>query len=85
MELKDFEHVRVGSGFPACVDVKRIGAHESYGVMAVAYTYQIGDDENYVQVRRSKDNRIAVLSLKFKMGLPEGWEDSEILWDSRKQ
>ncbi len=85
MEIRNFKSIRVGSGFPACFDVKVIDGHESYGVYAEAYTYKKPNEPGYFQLRKHNyDNLIALFAFKYNdMNLPKDWEDSIVLWDSR--
>ena len=82
MELKDFSQVRVGSGYPACVDVSKIQGHENDGVMAVTYVFE--HDEHRVELRRLK-YQIALFTFKYDdMELPGDWKNSELLWAYEK-
>jgi hypothetical protein len=87
MELKNFESVRVGSGFPAAFDVCRINGHESAGVFAVGHTYRTKDTTNFMQLRKhSKENMVALFSFKYEEVenyIPDYWNDSVVIWDSR--
>ena len=85
MELKDFDRVRVGSGFPASFDVAKIEEHESWGVFATAYTYRTGSDGGYLQLR-SQGCEVALFNFSHKdMQPPKGWRSSSVLWDSRNE
>ena len=89
MEIKDFQNVRVGSGWPAAFDIKPIGYHESYGVMAVANTYRLSNFKNshLIQLRiKKKTNEVALFAFSCDdMALHEGWEDSELVYTSHNE
>lgn len=87
MELKDFDRVRCGSGFPASLDIGKIGTHESYGVYAETFTYRSEGDTGYVQLRKHNDHStVAMFSFGSEgMDLSEFWENSTVLWDSRDE
>jgi hypothetical protein len=85
MTIKDFKAFRAGSGWPAVLDIKETGTHESCGVMAVAYTHRTEQkDTHVVQFRvNRKTNEVALIALLFDdMPLPAGWEDSELIYSS---
>ena len=88
MTIKDFKSIRVGSGWPALLDIKSTGMHESYGVMAIAYPCRTNEpkDTHVVQFRvNRKTNEVALITFLFDdMALPDGWEDSELIYDSSK-
>ena len=86
MLIKDFkEVVRVGSGWPASLDVFPICGHESQGVAAQAFTYRGPNDTGYIQFRKATAMpAVALLAFRYEdTQLPHGWKDSELLWDSR--
>jgi hypothetical protein len=88
MLIKDFESIRVGSGWPCCVDVSAIESHESYGVFAEAFTYRCDKEKNFVQFRKhNKHPTVAMFSFcddYQERKLPKFWKDSEVIWDSRR-
>ena len=85
MEINNFENVRVGSGFPACFDVKPISDHESCGVYASIFTYKPKGEQGYFQLREhDSDKLVALFAFRFdNTALPKTWLDSRIIWDSR--
>jgi len=83
--VSGFDNVRLGSSWPACVDVSPISGHECYGVKAVAWAHTFKGDTNFVQIRKhNKEKQIALFSFKFELELDEFWQDSTVLWDSRE-
>jgi hypothetical protein len=82
MEIRDFDNVRVGSGFPASFDIRKIQYHESYGVYATAF---VSKDQR-IELRKNKNgDEIALFNFKNNdLDLPCGWEDSEVLWANIK-
>lgn len=79
MQISNFDHVRLGSQFPAVFDVSPIYSHECYGVYAVAYQ---GENTGKLELRR-KGNHVALFNFFDKATpLPEYWTDSELLWSS---
>ena len=85
MDIKNFDIVRCGSGWPASVDVRPIATHESYGVFAEAYLYRRSGEENFVQLQKhNADPVVAMFSFKWEgTELPRYWENSTVIWDSR--
>lgn len=85
MQISNFTNLRAGSTFPASLDIQPIGSHESYGVMAVAWTYRSKGETGFCQVRKhSTQHLVALLTFRYDdQELPEFWKDSVVLWDSR--
>lgn len=86
MEIKNFDRsIRVGSGFPACFDISRIGSHESYGVFASFFynsRIHLRSEEATRAELRHKGNYYALFVFNRKdMDLPDWWKDSEIVWE----
>jgi len=73
-------HIRMGGSFPSTIDVAPTNQHEEAGVMGVVFLY----GPQRVELRRDKDNnRVALITYKYvDMDIPEGWEDSELLWEN---
>ena len=85
MEISNFDYIRAGSGFPASVDVRRIGSHETYGVSAEAHFYRCQGKTNYVQLRKHRSEKVVAL-FSFSCDdqeVPGYWADSTVVWDSR--
>ena len=90
MKLTNFESVRLGSAWPACVDVKRLGTHEENGVYVETWLYS-GTDKgasNFSQLRRhTSEKKVALFCFGWSDAeheiLPDNWKDSRVLWDSR--
>lgn len=80
MQIKDFENIRAGSGWPHCIDIMRIAAHESYGVAGVAHTYA-SKHTRKIQLRQT-DTAVALFHfMTDDQSLPCGWENSVIIWE----
>jgi hypothetical protein len=60
MEIRNFERIRVGSGWPTCIDIKATDGHEHDGLCAVVQN-NVDDYGGYVQVRR-KNNSVALIT-----------------------
>ena len=90
MKLTNFESVRLGSAWPACVDVKRLGTHEENGVYVETWLYS-GTDKgasNFSQLRRhNSEKKVSLFCFGWSDAeheiLPDNWKDSSVLWDSR--
>ena len=81
MEIRDFDRIRVGSGFPASFDIKPIRDHESYGVFA---NISVVKEGHRIELRRNSWGEIALFNFKYDdLTLPKEWEDSEILWGNK--
>lgn len=89
MDIINFSNrVRMGSAYPAIIDIEKIGDHESVGgIMATAFTYRSGADKGFIQIRKDNDfDRIALFAFVYDEGetdIPDGWKDSTVIWDSR--
>lgn len=76
----DFDRIRVGSEYPICLDIESIHGHESGGILAAFYTYEMSDGLKRVELRR-REERIALFLFRYEdMDLPEWWQNSELLW-----
>ena len=90
MKLTNFERVRIGSAWPACVDVTRLGTHEENGVYAETWLHSETDKggSNFSQLRRhNSENKVALFCFRWDDSehelLPDHWKNSCVLWDSR--
>ncbi len=90
MKLTNFESVRLGSTWPACVDVRRLGMCEENGVYVETWTYSGTDkkDANFSQLRKhNSEPKVALFCFRWSDSerelLPDSWKDSSVLWDSR--
>lgn len=79
MEIRNFDSVRIGSGFPNAFTISKIEYHESYGIYASAYVLE--NTDQILELRRNKHGEIAFFNYRSKdMKLPDAWVNSEILW-----
>lgn len=79
MEIRNFDRVRIGSGYPAVLDISPIEGHESYGIAARFYDAVL-DEDFQVELRR-KENDLALFLFRYgDMELPNYWQDSELVW-----
>jgi hypothetical protein len=89
VEIKNFLRIRVGSGYPACLDIESIGNHESYGIYAIStlpWTSDLHHEGGYVQLRQLEDGTVALFAFRFAdMAVPASWSEACILWDSRNE
>ncbi len=90
MKLTNFESVRLGSKWPACADVSRLGMHEENGVYVESWLYCGTDtgDSNFSQFRKhNSDKKVALFCFRWSGSenelLPDHWKNSSVLWDSR--
>ena len=90
MKLTNFERVRLGSKWPACVDVSRLGLHEENGVYVETWTYSGIDkgDSSFSQLRKhNSEKKVALFCFGWSDAeheiLPDDWKHSSVLWDSR--
>ena len=80
MQIKDFENIRAGSGWPHCIDIQRISGHESYGVAAIAHTYG-AKYARKIQLRKT-DTAVALFHfMADDQAVPQGWESSVVVWE----
>ena len=87
MEVKNFSgSIRMGGCFPATIDVAPIAEHESYGVVASAWTSKGDNEQGYSQFRRHNSrHEIGLFVFAYNdMTIPEQWNDSVVIWDSRE-
>ena len=83
MQISNFNNVRVGSGFPQCIDCIAMKPHEESGVFAVAHTFN-GNYGRKIQFRKSKDGYgVALFNFGFNDDgkIPDNWKDSELIWE----
>ncbi|MBN1074702.1 hypothetical protein FDB55_08270 [Clostridium botulinum] len=81
MEIKDFDSLRIGSGYPASFDISKIDTHESCGVYA---NIPVVKEGHRIELRKNSWGEIALFNFKHNdLKLPKGWEDSEILWENK--
>ena len=88
MNITSFDNVRLGSKWPATIDVRRITGHEEQGVLAEVYLNNSIEPEHFAQLRKHKrDAVVALFSFRYKETesecMPDFWKDSIIIWDSR--
>lgn len=88
MDIRNFDHIRAGSEFPSCVDVRKINVHESYGVYAEVHLYRTQGKENFAQLRKHNTDPVcALFSFRWEETeqrlLPDYWVNSTVVWDSR--
>ncbi len=81
----DFDHVRVGSGWPAILDIEPIEGHEALGIQATFYTPTAGRARGLqrAELRRLGDQvRLFLWQFPDSANMPEEWEKgSELLWE----
>jgi len=78
MDITNFRHVRVGSGYPAVLDVSPIGSHESEGVYA---SFPVVSNGLPRAELRYKEGTYALFVFRYaNMDYPEWWKDSELVW-----
>ena len=89
--ISNFKRIRVGSGFPAVIDVEPIdNFHESLGVIGMVYPQRFDDGSNlpagWVEIRK-RDDVIAIITSRYDMfaDLPEYWKDSELIYSSKEE
>lgn len=84
-EISHFDRVRVGSGFPSCADVVPLRGHESYGLVISTWLYRVSTeprDTHRVEFRLRKNEAAMILYRWDDQKVPDGWEDSELIWES---
>lgn len=79
MQVRNFDYITVGSGFPNNFTIGVVEGHESHGVYASTYTEQ--NKDQVLELRKNNHGQIAFFNYAFKnMKLPDTWKDSEVLW-----
>lgn len=82
MDILNFDHFRAGK-FPGCLNIEKLGYHSEVGVFAEAYTFS--SDKSFVQFRKHrKEELVAIFSFNHEVKLSEFWQESDVIWDSRK-
>lgn len=90
MKLTNFERVRLGSTWPSCVDVIKLGLHEENGVYAETWLHCgiVNGESSFSQLRRhNAEKKVALFCFSWSDAeyelLPDSWKNSSVLWDSR--
>jgi hypothetical protein len=87
MQLVDFqETIRIGHGWPAVLDVGKVGSHETEGVLAETFIPE--NNPHKVQIRKKENSICLVVFIREKYTsfyedqLPDRWKGSEIIWEN---
>jgi len=86
--ISEFKRLRIGSNFPATLDISPIDGHESDGLYAQGnYRRERDNHGSFFQVRRH--NRYDLMALfafsTDKIDVPNFWRNSKVVWDSRDE
>lgn len=93
MQITNFNYVKVGRGLSS-IDVYPVNGHENNGVVAMTCGERRSlqttntDPEGFIQLRKLNKSPCWVALFSFNISpnvvrLPDGWEESVVLWDSR--
>ncbi|HID70650.1 MAG TPA: hypothetical protein EYP35_09415 [Desulfobacterales bacterium] len=85
MEIRNFDILRVGSGWPTCIDIKPTDGHEHNGICAIVHMRTGYEYSHYVQFRKHNQYQmVAMITFTNEyQTIPAEWEDSTVVFDSR--
>lgn len=88
MDITNFsEPIRVGSSWPAVVDIKKLyeKEHEECGVVASAYFYRPAMESGYLKVLLDEVHSVVYLvNSRYNEPLPEQYRGLSVLYSSKK-